>query len=86
MAPSLEVFEPERAVVRRVAARLRRAGHSVIYALRPAGVRAQFKDADARGARRVVVVGPEEVAAGVVAVREMATGEEKRVALEELGS
>jgi histidyl-tRNA synthetase len=82
----IAVGDGERAVVRRVAARLRRAGHAVLYALRPAGVRAQFKDADARGARRVVVVGPEEVAAGVVAVRDMATGDEKRVALEELGT
>ena len=79
------VGEAERAVVRAIAARLRAAGHSVLYALRGAGVRGQFKDADARGARRVVVVGPDEVAAGVVKVREMGSGEEARVRIEELG-
>jgi histidyl-tRNA synthetase len=81
----IAVGDEERPVVRRIASRLREAGHSVLYALRGAGVRAQFKDAGARGARRAIVVGPEEVAAGVVVVREMATGEERRVALDELG-
>lgn len=79
------VGEPERAVVRRIAARLRAGGHSVLYSLKATGVRAQFKDADARGARRVVVVGPEEVAAGVVKIRDMMTGEEFREQIEELG-
>ncbi len=79
------VGDAERTVVRRIAARLRAVGHSVLYSLRPAGVRAQFKDADARGARRVVVVGPEEVAAGVVKVRDMASGEEFRSQIDELG-
>lgn len=78
------VGEPERRVVREIATRLRRSGRSAIYALKAGGVKAQFKDANARGARKVVVVGPEEVAAGVVAVRDMATGEEVRTAIEEL--
>ncbi|MBX6362572.1 MAG: histidine--tRNA ligase [Gemmatimonadetes bacterium] len=78
------VGEEERRVVRRVASRLRSQGYSVLYSLRPAGVRAQLKDADARGARRVVVVGPDEVRSGEVVVREMATGAEERVRLEEL--
>ncbi len=79
------VGEAERPVVRSIAARLRSAGHSVLYSLRPAGVRAQFKDAGARGAQRVIVVGPEEVAAGVVTVREMTSGEEVRKPIQELG-
>ncbi|HEX9106128.1 MAG TPA: histidine--tRNA ligase [Longimicrobiales bacterium] len=79
------VGEPERAVVRQMAARLRRAGHSVLYALKGAGVKAQFKEANARGARSVVVVGPEEVAAGVVKVRSMGSGEEVQARIEELG-
>ena len=78
------VGEDEAALVRRLATRLRAAGHSVLYALRGAGVKAQFKDANARGARRVVVVGPDEVAAGVVAVRDMGAGEEEKVRIEDL--
>jgi histidyl-tRNA synthetase len=79
------VGEPERRVVREMAARLRRAGWSAIYSLRGAGVKAQFKDANARGARRVVVVGPDEVASGQVAVRDMASGAEQRVPIASLG-
>ena len=78
------VGEDQAALVRRLATRLRAGGHSVLYALRGAGVKAQFKDANARGARRVVVVGPDEVAAGVVAVRDMASGEEEKVRIEDL--
>lgn len=80
------VGEEERRVVRRVASRLRGQGLSVLYSLRPAGVRAQLKDADARGARRVVVIGPDELQSGEVVVREMATGEEQRVRLDELSA
>ncbi len=79
------VGEPERRVVREMATRLRRAGWSAIYSLRAAGVKAQFKDANARGVRRVVVVGPDEVASGQVAVRDMASGAEERVRIESLG-
>ncbi len=78
------VGEEERPVLRRIARALREAGHSVLYALRGGGVRSQFKDANARGARRVIVVGPDEVAAGAVVVREMGSGEERRVGIERL--
>jgi|SRR5690625_297109 len=62
---------------------LRRAGYSVGYGLRPIGVGRQFRDADARGAARVVILGPDEVARGEVVVREMDSGIERTV---ELGS
>ncbi|HEX7118930.1 MAG TPA: histidine--tRNA ligase [Longimicrobiales bacterium] len=78
------VGEAERPLMLRIAHRLREAGHSVAYTLRPAGVGRQFKDADARGAERVLVLGPDEVAQGVAVVREMRTGEERRVPLDEL--
>lgn len=70
----------------RIARRLREAGHSVAYTFRPSGVGRQFKDADARGAERVIVIGPDEVAEGIAIVREMGTGEERRVPLDELTS
>jgi histidyl-tRNA synthetase len=56
----------------------------VAYALRQQGVRGQFKEAGARGAARTVVVGPDEVADGVVVVRDMTEGTERRVAFDEL--
>jgi len=63
---------------------LRDAGRSVEYGLRHQGVGKQFKNASALGARRVVVLGPDEVAEGVAQVKEMGTGEERRIAIAEL--
>ncbi len=65
---------------------------SLTAALRDAGIaaemdhqarslKAQFKQADRLGARMAVVVGPDELAAGEVTVRDMGTKEETRVAL-----
>ena len=69
-----------------LAHRLRDAGHSVEYGFRhQKNIGKQFKTADAVGARRTVVLGPDDLAQGVVVVKEMATGEETRVPLAELG-
>jgi histidyl-tRNA synthetase len=65
---------------------------AVASALRDAGVAAeldhvgrslksQFKQADRLGARAVVIVGPDELEAGEVTLRDMGTKEETRVAL-----
>jgi histidyl-tRNA synthetase len=74
----------ERPLLRRIAAQLRAAGASVAYSLREAGVGRQFKDADALGALNTVVIGPDEMAAGIAVVRAMDTGEERRVPIAEL--
>jgi histidyl-tRNA synthetase len=69
-----------------LAHRLRDAGHAVEYGFRhQKNLGKQFKAADAAGARRVVVLGPDEVAAGMAVVKEMESGAETRVPLEELG-
>ena len=47
-------------------------------------LKSQFKLADKVGARCVVVLGPDEVAAGVAKVRDMATHEEQEVALDQV--
>ena len=80
------IGEAERPVMRRVARTLRDAGHSVSYTLRQVGVGKQFKDANARGARQTVVLGPDEVARGVAVVRAMGSGEEREVPLDQLGA
>ncbi|MGH7502802.1 MAG: histidine--tRNA ligase [Longimicrobiales bacterium] len=80
----IAVSESERSVQRRIATALRAGGRSVAYGLKPAGVAKQFKDANARGAARAIVIGPAEVAAGIVIVREMATGEERRIPIDEI--
>ena len=75
----------ERPLMRRLARALRSRGHGVSYTLRQVGVGKQFKDADVRRASRTIVLGPDEVAAGVAVVRSMGSGEEQRVPLTELG-
>ena len=67
-----------------LAHRLREGGWSVAYALRDQSVRKQFSAAQTEGARRVIVLGPEEVGRGVAMVRDMGSGEEREVPLEEL--
>jgi histidyl-tRNA synthetase len=74
----------ERPAMLRLAHRMRDAGHAVVYGLQHGGVGKQFKHASALGARRTVVLGPDEAAEGVAVVRDMATGEESRVPLESL--
>jgi histidyl-tRNA synthetase len=61
---------------------LRDRGRAVAYGLRGQGVRKQFRAAETEGAREVLVLGPDEVAAGEVVVRDMASGEERRASLE----
>lgn len=78
------VTPEERDALLSLAHRLRDAGWSVEYALKHQGVGKQFKNASALGARRVVTLGPDEVAAGIVPVKDMETGEETRVAIDEL--
>jgi histidyl-tRNA synthetase len=77
----IAVTDAERPVLLRVAGALRQRGASVMYGLKPANVGKQFKDADARGAREVLVFGPEELAAGQVVQRTMGSGEERRTPL-----
>jgi histidyl-tRNA synthetase len=80
----IAVTDSERPVVRELAHRLREGGRSVLYGLRGAGVGKQFKDADARGAARAIVIGPDEAREGVAVVKEMRSGTEQRVPLAEI--
>ncbi len=80
------IGDSERPLVRSLAGQLRAEGCSATYTLRTAGVGRQFKDADALGAERTIVIGPEEIAEGVAVVRHMESGEEKRLPLDGLAS
>jgi histidyl-tRNA synthetase len=89
LAPAIDVFivtisDEQRPLLLQVAQALRRTGRSVLYALKPAGMGKQFKEADARGARLAVLLGPDEVARGIATVRTMASGEQHEVALDAL--
>jgi histidyl-tRNA synthetase len=81
----IAVTEAERPMQKQLARRLRDTGLSVAYNFRTGSIGKQFKDADARGAQRVIVLGPDEVAAGVGVIKEMGSGSETRVKLDEIG-
>ena len=56
----------------------------MLYALRDQNVRKQFGAAGNAGARRAIVLGPDEVGRGACVLRDMRSGEEREVALEEV--
>ncbi len=80
----IAVTPDERSELLRIAHALRDAGHSVEYGLRHQGVGKQLRAAGAVGARKALILGPDELAAGVAVIREMGSGEEVRVSLARL--
>ena len=75
VAVSGEDVEP----VLKLAHELRDQGVAVEYGLRHAAIRKQLELAAARGAPRAIILGPDERKAGVVVVRDLSSGTEKRV-------
>jgi histidyl-tRNA synthetase len=89
-APSVDYFivtvdAAQRHLALEVAHRLREQGHSVQYALKEQAVRKQLSAAGVAGAKKTIILGPDEVAAGVAVVRDMASGGESKVAIEGIG-
>ena len=80
IAVTPEVHEPMLGMIHR----LRDRGHSVDYAFRPMAVGKQLRAAAAAGARKALILGPDELAEGVVVVRELAGGEEVRISFDRL--
>jgi histidyl-tRNA synthetase len=76
------ISEQEQPLQRRIAHALREQGYAVSHGFGKSGVGKQFKDADARNARAAIVLGPSEIAEGIVVVRDMSTGSEQRIPLE----
>ena len=78
-------FDPSlRARAMQVANRLRQQGRSVDLVLEDRKLKWAFKHADSRGAARLVLLAPEEWAAGKVRVKNLKTGEERDLPLDEL--
>ncbi len=78
------ISDEERSLAMRLVRALREEGRSAAYDLEARSVGRQFGAADQAGARRTIVLGPDEVSRGVALIREMATGEEREVSLEEM--
>ena len=68
-----------------VARQLREAGRKVDLILEKKKVKAAFKHADRLGARRMIMVAPDEWERGEVTVKDLAAGTQETVALAELG-
>ena len=86
--PSLEVFvvtlgQEARIPAMRLAGALREEGISADVDYGGRGMRAQFKQADRVGATYAVILGEEELAQGVITLRDMASGEEQKVPVAE---
>lgn len=75
------IFDEARTAASLALAReLRVAGIAAITALEPGiGLGKQFKEADRKGLRYALVLGPDEVARGEVAIRDMRSGEQRSV-------
>lgn len=80
----VHVTEEQRDLALRVVRALRERGRRALLDLRGRSVGRQFRAADQSGAKRVIVLGPEETARGAAVVRAMETGEEAEVPLTEL--
>ena len=62
---------------------LRKKGRPAEYALSPGSVRKLMREADASGAKWAVIVGPDEMKGGSVVLRDMQTGVQRRVPLQD---
>ncbi|MDA1096265.1 MAG: histidine--tRNA ligase [Chloroflexi bacterium] len=69
-----------------LAANLRSQGLSVQLPTGKRSLRAQFRAADASGARHAIVLGDDELAQNVATVRDLASGEQQSVGLDEIGA
>jgi histidyl-tRNA synthetase len=65
---------------------LRRSGLRVILADEAKSMRAQLRAADRSGARTAVILGTDEVAKGVVTVKDLSSGDQREVAMERLAA
>ena len=70
------VLPAQRPLALEIARRLRAAGRSVTYALRPLATGKQLRMAARSGAGRAIIVGPDEAASRSATVRDLATGEQ----------
>ncbi|MEX0843388.1 MAG: ATP phosphoribosyltransferase regulatory subunit, partial [Gemmatimonadota bacterium] len=78
------IGEEQAGLARRIAGVRRAAGNSVLYSLGGQSVRKQFSAASTEGARRTIVLGPDEVGRGVATLRDMTSGTEREVGLDAL--
>ena len=78
-------FSPDlRSAAMQIAARLRRQGRSVDLVLEDKKMKWAFRHADHAGASRMILLAPEEWSAGKVRIKDLHSGEEQNVAVDDL--
>jgi len=87
--PQPQVFiahigDDARAEAIKLAARLRQAGTGVIEAIGNKSLKAQLRQANTLGVRHTVIIGEDEIKTGTVILRDMTTGEQKTITLDQL--
>ena len=80
----ISITADQRPLALDIARAQRERGRSVLYSIGEQSVRKQFSNAGTEGAREVIILGPDEVARGVARLREMESGEEREVPIQEL--
>jgi len=78
------VTAEQRPLMLKIAHQLRNAGRKVVYDFADRSVGRQFKVANQVAAERAIVIGPDEVSAGVVLIRDLKSGDEQRIAIDDL--
>ncbi|MFC1968780.1 histidine--tRNA ligase, partial [Chloroflexota bacterium] len=68
----------------RLVSRLRRAGVGTIVALGSKSLKAQLRQANTLRAARVIIIGDKELESGTVVLRDMTTGEQENIPLDEV--
>ncbi len=70
----------------RLSGKLRAQGFAVVLGLGGKSLKAQFRQADATGAQWTIILGENELATGIATVKNMSTGEQESVPLDQLES
>ncbi|MEW6142529.1 MAG: histidine--tRNA ligase [Chloroflexota bacterium] len=78
--------DPARDAAFSLASDLRRSGISAVATLSSRSLKAQLKQADASGARHTVIVGEEELARGIVTLRDMGTSQQTTIPTSDLAA
>jgi len=78
------VGEEQRSLALRIAHNQREKGRNVLYGFRPKNMGKQLEIASKSGASQVVILAPDELKKNLVVLKNMETGEQSEMALEEL--
>jgi len=80
---AVPITKDEIGIAARIVQALRQKGRHAEYSLSPGSMRKLMREADNSGAKWTIIVGPDEIKEGAVALRDMETGVQRKVPLED---